>query len=312
LREGAFEAGWREYEWRWRLPGAIPPRHQTLPAWQGEPANGRTLLVWWEQGFGDTVQFVRYLPMLVRQGWRVVLEVHPAQFRLFSPQEGVVIVAQGDPLPECDVQCALLSLPFLCGTRPETIPWDSPYLQADPAATAVWRARLPEGGVRVGLVWQGSPDHKDDRNRSIPLTCFAPLAAVPGGHLLSLQKNYGLDQLAGLPEGMSVQTLGPDYDRGQFRETAAVIMALDLVIAVDTSVAHLAGALGRPVWLALPVVPDWRWGLGREESPWYPTMRLFRQTERGRWDDVFARMADALGGLPPAPARGDAPDPLSF
>jgi len=203
-------------------------------------------------------------------------------------------------LPPFDVTCPLLSLPGVFGTLPHTIPASPGYVTADPAAVERWRNRLGEGGVRVGIAWQGKPGVQVDRGRSIPLASFAPLARIPGVRLISLQKNVGIDQLAQLPPGMQVETLGSDFDSGPgaFLDTAAVMMNLDLVVSSDTAVAHLAGALGRHTWLALKAVPEWRWGQTTERSPWYPTMRLFRQTEAGDWATVFASMANAFAALP--------------
>ena len=296
LLGGSLTEGWREYEWRWLKEELSREmhRHETCLRWRGKPADGRTLLVWWEQGIGDTIHFVRYVPLLRQQGWRVVLEVQPVLARLLDGLAGAVTVAQGDPLPPFDLQCPLLSLPFVFGTTQETIPVPSSYLQAEPERRAFWRQRLPKDGFRIGIVWQGNPSHRNDRNRSVPLQYFAPLSALPGVHLISLQKNYGLDQLSGLPEEVRVQTLGADYDKGDFPDTAALIMELDLIVSVDTSVVHLAGALGRPVWVALPVIPDWRWMRGRTDSPWYPTMRLFRQPKPGDWESVFHEIALAV------------------
>ena len=295
LLAGNFAEGWRGYEWRW-LKKELPHdmrRHETFPRWQGEPADGRTLLAWSEQGLGDTIQFARYLPLLRQRGWRVIFEVPSLLARLLDGLADVTVVAQGDPLPPFDLQCPLLSLPLGFGTTLETIPAAVPYVTAEPERRAFWRQRLPKDGFRIGIVWQGSPIHSNDRHRSIPLKQFAPLSAIPGVRLVGLQKNHGLDQLAGLPEGMTVQTLGAEYDEGGFPDTAALIMELDLIVSADTSVAHLAGALGRPVWVALPMAPDWRWLLNRADSPWYPSMRLFRQPERDDWDSVFHEIARA-------------------
>lgn len=297
LSLGKLAEGWPEYEWRWRVknwPGG-KPRHPSLPQWRGEPAAGRTLLLWAEQGLGDSIQFMRYLPAVAAMGWGgAIVEVPEPLLPLFAPMASsrIRIVALGDPLPPADVQCPFLSLPLAFGTVLDTIPNAVPYLEADPVRRAFWQSRVPADGVRIGIVWQGNPGYKDDRNRSIPLKHFAPLAAVEGVHLISLQKTYGLDQLFGLPAGMTVETLGRDYDAGSFADTAALLMALDGVVTVDTAVAHLAGALGRPVWMALSTVPDWRWMTGREDTPWYPTMRLIRQTAQGEWDGVFQRIAE--------------------
>jgi hypothetical protein len=192
-----------------------------------------------------------------------------------------------------------MSVPSVLGTTEKTIPANVPYLTADLERVAFWRARLPTDGFKVGIVWQGRPDAKIDKGRSVPLRTFAPIAAVPGVRLISLQKNHGLDQLTDLPKAVRVETLGPNFDVGPdaFLDAAAAMMNLDLVITSDTSIAHLAGALGRPVWIVLKSNPDWRWLMEREDSPWYPTARLFRQRRPGDWDEVFERVAQEVRGL---------------
>lgn len=296
LLSGRFEEGWRGYEYRWQVDGVQggQRRHTESPMWQGEPAYGRTILLWAEQGFGDAIQFVRYVPLLVGLGWRVVLEVPPPLTRLFAGIAGVSVVAIGDSLPSFDVQCPLLSLPLLLATRIGTIPAPVPYSALGQDAIASWSSRLPRDGLRVGVVWQGDRRHRNDKNRSFHPEQFSPLGDVPGVHLVSLQKDAGAEPLTRLSPDGSIQTLGSDYERGDFLDTAAVIMALDMVIGADTAVMHLAGTLGRPVWVALPSVADWRWMREREDNPWYPTMRLFRQTQPGDWDGVFARIAAEL------------------
>jgi len=293
---GQFEDGWRGYEYRWHVkarPGG-QRRHTDSPRWRGEPGGGRTILLWAEAGFGDSIHFVRYVPMVIERGWRVVLEVPSPLTRLFAGIAGATVVAVGESLPPFDAQCPLLSLPLAHATTAETIPAAGPYLAARRDAVAMWSNRLPREGLRVGIAWQGNPAHTNDRNRSFRLDELARLAALPGVKLISLQKGAGVDQLANLSWAASIHTLGADYDAGDFLDTAAVVMALDLVIGVDTSVVHLAGALGRPAWVALPWVPDWRWLEAREDSPWYPTVRLFRQNKPGDWDGVFVRIAGEL------------------
>jgi tetratricopeptide (TPR) repeat protein len=298
LLRGDLAEAWDGYEWRWK--GAvekIKPRDMPKPQWQGEELSGKTLLLHVEQGLGDTLQFVRFIPSLAARGARVVLEAPPPLLTLVR-MAGLAetVVAAGTELPEFDFHLPLLSLPSVIGLTEDTIPADVPYLVADPARVALWHERLPKDGFRVGVVWQGFPNAGIDKGRSVPLRCFASIAAVPGVRLISLQKNYGLDQLDALLENMRVETLGPDFDAGAdaFLDTAAVMANLDLVITSDTSVAHLAGALGRPVWIVLKSNPDWRWRLGREDSPWYPTVRLFRQFRRGDWHPVFDDMAQEL------------------
>ncbi len=297
LLQGDLTAGWPEYEWRWRVRGLIEPhRSFTQPQWWGEALPGRSLLIHAEQGLGDTIQFCRYAPMAAARGLRVTMAVPQPLVRLLRALPGVEVVAGGDSLAAFDLHCPMLSLPVAFGTGLTSIPAAVPYLQAEPERVAAWRDRLPAGRIRIGIAWQGNPIHGEDRDRSAPLRWFAPLARLPGVHLVSLQKQHGLDQLADLPEGMTVATLGEAFDAGPdaFIDTAAVMANLDLVISTDTSIAHLAGALGRPVWVALGAVPEWRWMLDRTDSPWYPTMRLFRQRERGDWASVFAAMAERL------------------
>ncbi|WP_448191864.1 tetratricopeptide repeat protein [Azospirillum sp. sgz301742] len=293
LLNGHLAEGFAEYEWRWRYDGFPSPRRSfAQPAWAGEPLAGKTILLHAEQGLGDAIQFARYVPEVARLGARVVLEAHAPLRRLLGGLDGVTVLATlGGPLPEFDVHCPLLSLPRLVGT----IPTDTPYLGAEAGAVAEWRARLGDG-LKVGLVWAGNPGHANDRNRSLPLGGLAPLLRTSGVRFFSLQKDPrpgDRDILADL----GVIDLGPDLD--DFADTAAALTALDLLVTVDTSVAHLAGALGRPVWLLLPFLPDWRWMMDRSDSPWYPTMRLFRQSRRGDWAPVVERVAEALTEIVP-------------
>ena len=290
---GRFETAWPGWEERFRA-GAVPDRGLAKPRWRGEALDGRTLLIHAEQGLGDTIQFCRY--PFPADG-TVVFEVQPRIARLLAGRkDGARVVRVGDPLPEFDLACPLMSLPAIHGTTEATIPANVPYLSAEPAAVARWRARIGDTGFRVGIAWQGNPSRREDSGRSIRLDHYLPLASVPGVRLISLQKDAGLEQLA---PGMAVETLGEDFDSGPdgFIDTAAVMMTLDLVITSDTAVAHLAGALGRPVWVALRAVPDWRFMLERPDSPWYPTMRLFRQTTRDAWRPVFEAMREALASL---------------
>lgn len=301
LLMGDFERGLQRYEWRREGQFGSGPRPAEKPEWRGENITGLTLLLIAEQGLGDTIQFCRYATRLAERGVRVVLEVQPALKPLLSPLRGVQAVIEiGGPRPPYDMHRALLSMPYVLKTLPATIPSRVPYLSAEPKRVEAWRARLDRagGGLRVGIAWQGNPGTKLDLGRSPPLRMFAPLAGIPGVRLVSLQKGAGVDQLEALPSGMSVQVLGDDFDGdGAFLDTAAVMESLDLVVTSDTAVAHLAGALGRPVWVALKTVPDWRWMLSREDSPWYPTMRLFRQHERDAWQEVFGRIAHELASL---------------
>jgi Flp pilus assembly protein TadD len=297
LQQGNYAKGWPEYEWRWRCKEFTPPVY-AQPAWDGGPLAGRTILLYAEQGLGDTLQFVRYAPLVQARGGRVVVHCQRPLLPLLLRCRGIdQVVPRGAPLPPFDVHAALLSLPLLFGTTLATVPADIPYLFADETLVASWRrelAALP--GFKVGIAWQGSTGYGGDRERSTRLAYFEPLARLPGVRLLSLQKGYGSEQLAEAAGRFPVEDLGNRLDEtsGAFMDTAAVMKCLDLVITVDTSLGHLAGGLGVPVWVTHPFAPDWRWQWGREDSPWYPTLRFFRQTEWGRWEPVFARMAEEL------------------
>jgi cytochrome c-type biogenesis protein CcmH/NrfG len=293
LIEGKLTEGWDEYEWRWKCAESPPPLFGQ-PLWDGSPLAGRTILLHAEQGLGDTIQFVRYATLVRRRGGRVVLLCQPALVSLVRRCEGVEqVVAQGDRLPPFDLHAPLMSLPRIFGTTLDTIPSDTPYLDVDPRSLERWRDELAGDSLfKVGIAWQGSRLHRRDRGRSIPLTCFQPLAALPGVQLYSLQTNEGREQIALVDFADRIVDLSPRVD--SFAETAAAIANLDLVISCDTSVAHLAGALGKPAWVAIRLVPDWRWLLDRDDSPWYPTLRLFRQTRRGDWGEVMERVAQRL------------------
>lgn len=301
LAMGAMEEGWREYEWRWAVePGRSHRRHAEVPLWLGEPAEGRTLLVHVEQGQGDAIQFCRYIPMVRARGLRVVVEVFPSLLRLFRSLPGIdVLVPLGAPLPPFDLQCPMLSLPLAFGTTVGTIPAETPYLHPDASDAEAWRQRLLSGtaeGPCVGIVWAGSarPDWpisaEIDRRRSLPPERLAPLFAVPGLQFYSLQKDGPR-----LPPGFAVHDPMPQM--ADFADTAALVANLDLVITVDTAVAHLAGALGRPVWLLDRFDHCWRWLAGRQDSPWYPGLRVFRQPVPGDWDPVLAEVAGDLRAL---------------
>jgi len=286
LRAGRFADGWAEYEWRWLRPGT-PVEHRNAPAWDGGPLEGRTLLLVCEQGLGDTLQFARYLPHVVRKGGSVILRCQPELVRLLSGFSGVAhIVTREDPLPAFDVQSSLMSLPGLFGTTVDTIPNQVPYL---PKPEDLASGALDGDGLKVGLVWGSSPT---DPSRSCPLSKLAALGRVPGARFFSLQKGAWAADLGQTPDTEFIEDLsGRIHDMA---DTAAFIGQLDLIITVDTSVAHLAGALGRPTWILLPYLADWRWMVDREDCPWYPTARLFRQEAPGDWDGVTARLLSAF------------------
>lgn len=294
LRTGNFEAGWPEHEWRLRTKLKFPVRPFRQPQWRGEPLKGRTILLHAEQGFGDGIQYVRYVKLVAERGGRVLLECHPELSRLFEGFRGAErVIARGEPLPEFDLHCPLASLPFACRTRLETIPAHIPYLDARPELVESWSARLgPADRARVGIVWAGNPTHPNDRIRSVPLKRLAPLAKA-NVEFHSLQKAPSAAAQAFDP-AVGLRVIDHHRELSDYIETAALIACCDLVIAVDTSVAHLAAALGKPSWVLIPFVADCRWLVGRLDSPWYPTMRLFRQFHRDRWDEPIDAMAHDL------------------
>ncbi len=300
LAAGRLAEAWGEYEWRWHtVQMAAQRRSFAAPLWMGEAGNGQRLLVHAEQGLGDVLQFCRYLPLLATRGFSVIFEVPRPLARLCAGLAGVTeIVVQGEPLPSVDLQIPLMSLPGRFATTLETVPAAVPYLAADPAAAALWRGRLDGlgGGLRVGLAWAGNPSldlpsrAAMDRRRSLDPARLAPLWSVPGIRPVSLQKG-GPVLPAGLP---AFDAMGEMRD---FADTAALVAGLDLVIAVDSAVAHLAGALGRPVWLLDRSDPCWRWLLGRQDSPWYPSLTIYRQGEPGDWNGVLEAVVRDLRRL---------------
>jgi tetratricopeptide (TPR) repeat protein len=367
LAVGDLSRGWPEYEWRWQV-GNLKLRHEERPRWDGSPLDGRTILLYPEQGLGDTLQFIRYAELIkrgagrlkgtaeisdcrlqiadlkqrngdgsvVRSQWsvaaaatdygllttdhnrqdrspaatKVVFECPKSLMKIVARCDGIdCLVEEGQPLPEFDVQAPLLSLPGLVRTTLGNIPADVPYLFADPELVEAWGkelARFKE--VKVGIAWQGSLKYKGDKFRSIPLRAFAPLAKVRGARLFSLQKGYGEEQIAHAGVGVTKPGRAIDDKAGPFMDTAAILRNLDLLITSDTAIAHLAGGLGVPVWLLLPFAPDWRWMRSREDSPWYPTMRLFRQRFRSDWEEVFSRVAGELATFAAEPGgRGSLP-----
>jgi len=295
LTLGDFRRGFEAYEARWQRTG-MPARRRSFskPLWLGEyPLGRKTILLHAEQGLGDTIQFVRYAALLARAGAKVVVEVPPALTSLLARVEGVAqVVASGAPLPAFDVHCPLGSLPHALRTEPATIPSSSPYLSASPERIAKWRARIEAlPAPRIALAWSGSAAHANDRNRSIALTRLEPLLALEGMSFVSIQRELRGEDAAVLARLPLLTHVGGDLN--DFEDTAAVAALVDLVISVDTSVVHLAGALGRPTFVLLPFWPDWRWMLDRDDSLWYPTLRLFRQGAPGNWDGVIARVREA-------------------
>ncbi len=337
---GDYERGWPEYEWRMQGPVRLK-RPFRQPLWNGSSLAGKTILLHAEQGHGDTLQFIRYAPLVKQCGGEVILECDPVLARLLKSCPGIdTVVSQMAALPSFDVHAPLLSLPAIFKTTLATVPANVPYLSAEPELVRWWAATLDketrrqgdketrrqgegiadhhvtsagsclpvslspclpvlEREFKVGIVWQGRPTHGQDRHRSIPLAAFASLARLEGIRLFSLQKGAGSEQLAPSPlspaagergwgEGFPVTDLGSRLET--FADTAALLKNLDLLVTIDTAVAHCAGALGVPVWVMLPFSPDWRWLLNREDSPWYPSMRLFRQKRWGDWDEVIERV----------------------
>lgn len=303
LMIGDFAEGWRKHEWRWQTDTFTSPyRNFAQPLWLGQPLAGATLLLHAEQGFGDTVQFCRYTEAVAARGARVVLEVQPALVTLLGTLPGVAhIVAHGDPLPPFDWQCPLLSLPLALGTTLDTIP-PPPMLPVDAERAAFWHTipnTTPTENLdaatsprpRIGLAWSGNVSHVNDKRRSLPLARMASVLD-PRLQFISLQKEVRDSDMPALMA--HPQIVDPREWLGDFADTTALLSTLDLVITVDTVIAHLAGALGKPVWLLLPYKADWRWLLGRDDSPWYPTLRLFRQPYPDGWDNVLAEVRRAL------------------
>jgi len=294
LTQGNFEKGFEGYEWRWLDPQSdLRPPVLPVPRWSGSDSlAGRTILIHAEQGLGDTIQFSRFIPVLASAAARVVYAVPAPLCALLrrclpGPIETII---PGDAFSAVDLHCPLLSLPLALGTTLATLPAPQHYLWPDPERRAAWQQRLGAGPM-IGLVWSGSPTHANDRNRSISLSRLAPLLAT-GRRFVALQEQVRPSDLAAANSMPGLDLVGDDFE--DFEDTAAAASLCDLVITVDTSVAHLAGAMGKPVWLLLPFVPDWRWLLDRTDSPWYPSMRIFRQSKRGDWDGVIARVVAAL------------------
>jgi tetratricopeptide (TPR) repeat protein len=293
---GLMERGWAFCEQRRRLQEWNEPSLDGPEAIDAPQLTGKRLFLYSEQGLGDTVQFARYAEILAREAGSVELEVQPGLVSLLGGLRGVRVIGAGMPRSAYDFHLPLLSAPRLLGTVVETIPWEGPYICGDPVRIERWSQHLGHEGFKIGIAWQGNPHGAVDEGRSFALSYFSGIARMPGVRLISLQKNAGTEQLSGLPSWMRVETLGSDFDGGDqaFLDTAAVIANLDLVITSDTSIAHVAGAMGRPVWIALKSAPDWRWLLNRSDSPWYPSAKLFRQPQPGDWESVFGTIAKTL------------------
>ncbi|MDP6428482.1 MAG: tetratricopeptide repeat protein [Rhodospirillales bacterium] len=293
LLRGDLAGGFADYEWRWRLP-EFTRRHRDIAAWTGDDPGGKTLLIHSEQGFGDTIQCVRYAATLSELGATVILETHAPLCRLMETADGVDrVVARGEPLPEIDLQAPILSLPHLLETTLETIPARFPYLRPRPEDSIDFGDFGGAVDLNLGFVWAGRPSHRNDRNRSSSPRLFRPLAEFAGVRLYSLQVGAATQHLKDADWAADITDLAPQLT--DFSATAMAIAGLDLIVSVDTAVAHLAGALGKECWLLLPFAPDWRWLLARASTPWYPSLRLFRQETAGDWEAVMRRVVDALG-----------------
>lgn len=293
LLMGHFEQGWEEYEWRWQ-GNELPRREFAQPRWDGSRLDGSRILLYAEQGLGDTLQFLRFVPMVREAGGRVIVECQARLAPLVETLPGIeAVIAAGAPLPPFDVQAPLLSLPRIFRTTLETIPTPARF-QVDGGRLTAMKRRLGRARRKIGLVWAGNPVHRDNpyRDRSVRLASFAPLAQVSGLALFSLQRGPEAAQLSSAPPGLKISNL--EAESTQIMDTAAAIMNLDLVISVDSMAPHLAGSLGKPVWVLLPFASEWRWLLEREDSPWYPSVRLFRQPRPGDWAEVMKRILEAL------------------
>jgi Flp pilus assembly protein TadD len=294
LLKGDYAAGWEAYESRRGMAPQPAGRGFSQPVWDGSDLGGRGILLHTEQGFGDAIHFARYAPLVKAKGGNVSLLCQPELRRLFAGQLSLDnVVSDEASLPRFDVQCPLMSLPRVLREGGRILA-DVPYLKADPALAARWKARVDEkrAGLKVGLAWSGRPGSARHNRRAVSLQALAPLAGVEGVEFYSLQKGEAASQAGAAPSGMALTDWTNEF--ADFADTAALIQNLDLVICVDTAVGHLAGALGKPIWILLPYAPDWRWMLNRDDSPWYPTARLFRQPEFGEWDGVIGEVGGAL------------------
>ena len=305
LRNGDFAAGWRDFEWRFAA-ARLPEREFSAPRWNGETLEGKTIFVHAEQGYGDTFQFVRYLPWLKSQGARVVFERHDGMGAVLSECAGFDLLTEWSEhwdercASEIDYHVPLLSLPGLAQTTLNAIPAKISYIKANPDKEQYWRERLanpPGSRIRIGIVWAGSPNQKNDAHRSCRLQDFAPVLEMEGARIISLQRGPAAAQIAQYTGGAQILDLSEELN--DFADTAGVIASLDLVISVCTSVAHLAGAMGKPVWTLLSKRACWRWMRERDDTPWYPSMRLFRQETLGDWEGVVRRAALVLAAETP-------------
>jgi tetratricopeptide (TPR) repeat protein len=298
LLQGEFKKGWQDYDWRFQQARwkTLYPHRYDRPRWDGSVCRDKTIFVHDEQGLGDTLQFVRYIPMVKSRCATVIFETRKSLIPLLKRFPGVdqfIIRSVDQPAAEnWDFYIPLLSLPKIFNTQLKTIPHTVPYINAEPKKVEYWRQRLTDNGFKVGIVWAGRPMHTNDRHRSCALQQFLPFCEIPGIQLIGLQKGAGAAQVQNLPAEMGFVNFGEAFE--DFSDTAGLIENLDLIISVDTAGAHLAGAMGKPVWVLLSFIPDWRWMMDREDSPWYPTMRLFRQKTHGGWEAVFQQVEKEL------------------
>jgi hypothetical protein len=294
---GSFDPGWKVHEWRKKTFKRLGARTYPQPEWTGrQEISGKTLFIHWEQGLGDTIQFCRYAMLAEARGTKVILSVQDGLVRLLKDLSQTLEIIGSQSVPaKFDYHIALMSMPLAFKTDAGNIPAAVSYLRAEPERSVEWRTRLGDHGFKIGIAWHGS-QLGTELGKSFPLNSLHGISKLPFVRLVSLQRHEGSEQLAALPEGMKVETLGDDFDFGPdaFLDTAAVMQTLDLVITADTAIAHVAAALGRPTWIALKRVPDWRWLLDRPDSPWYPTIRLFRQRTRDDWTNVFCEMEGEL------------------
>ena len=297
LRNGEYEEGWRNHESRWDFEELhLGRRNFTQPMWQGESLQDKTILLHAEQGLGDTIQFARYVPSLASKGAHVILEVQAPLLTLLRSMPGVAnVIERGKPLPEFDLHCPFMSLPFAFEAELKTIPLPEGYLAVSEEVAEAARQQYPGSGMRIGLAWAGNPNHKADAQRSMPLVAFLPLAEMPGITLFSLQKGMAVQQIAPLRGNLPI--LDAASSHSSMAETAALLATLDVVISIDTSIAHLAGAMGKPVWVLLAHLADWRWMERREDSPWYQSAKLIRQPSPGDWESVIQKVIKDLSVL---------------
>jgi len=299
-----FENGFKEYEWRWKLHG-MDPQSIKSTMWDGSPLGTKSILVFCEQGLGDSIQFIRYAQIIKEQNpaAKIIAKVQGPLVPILSRCKYIdaVVTAKTENPPKYDTQAPLMSLPMILKTKPNKIPAPRSYLEADPKLVQYWKDKLsPDKNFKIGICWHVDPSHELDKSpiskRSLALSLFEPLSQLKGVSFYSLQKINGTDQLKDKPKGLKLTTFGADFDEahGRFMDTAALMVNLDLIVSSDTSIVHLAGALGKPVWMLLPYSPDCRWYLGRSDSPWYPTMRIFRQPKPYDWKSAMNEVKTAL------------------